>query len=495
MLSVCRIEKIEFMRSIVAKSVTAAAITLMLLSCNTSVPIGKHPDNPHYFIFKGKPLLLITTDQHYGAVINLDFDYIRFLDRLQEYGMNLTRIYPGGYVEMKDSYTKGNPLGPAPDRFILPWKKSAEEGANQFLGKYKYDLDQWDPEYFRRLKDFVYQASVRDIIVEIAFFNGMYDDRWMMQPLFHTNNLQGVGKGDFKLFTTLADPVLAGYQAEYVKKIASELYKFDNVIYDISDEPEMQHRESYDWNSLMLDALISVDKNRHIYGETANSASPDFTGDSRTSWIPTEYISPMENTLDNDYSDNKPIVDVETAYYSYWYGDNPVEESRAESWYGMVGGLAGFIQLNSDFSTFNPSGKGTGTQDTILPQKRILMDFMKSLDFIKMKKFTGFTVADSLVLARGIAEPGNKYAIYLFHGTRKWEEWPQGSTASRFNVNTGQFIDTVSLNVTTGKYKVEWINPSSGAVMKSSDCECSNGSMILDTPLYTTDIAIRIRRL
>ena len=248
------------MNSIILKSICSVAFAILIASCNTNTPIDKHPDNPHYFIYKGKPLVLITTDQHYGAVINLDFDYIAFLDRLQEYGMNLTRIYPGGYIEMKDMYTEGNPLGPAPDRFILPWKKSGEEGANPNLGKYKYDLDQWDNEYFRRLKDFVYQASVRNIIVEIAFFNGMYDDRWTMQPLYNTNNIQGVGKGDFKLFTTMADPVLAGYQTEYVKKIATELYKFDNIIYDISDEPEMQHKESYDWNSALLDALISVDQ-------------------------------------------------------------------------------------------------------------------------------------------------------------------------------------------------------------------------------------------
>ena len=123
-------------------------------------------------------MVLITTDQHYGAVLNLDFDYVPFLDRLHEYGMNLTRIYPGAYVEMKDQYAKGNPLGPAPDRYILPWKKSTVSGANTNLGIYKYDLDTWDEEYFKRLKDYVHQAALRDIIVEIAFFNGMYDDRW-----------------------------------------------------------------------------------------------------------------------------------------------------------------------------------------------------------------------------------------------------------------------------------------------------------------------------
>ena len=143
-----------------------------------SGPIRKHADNPHYFAYKGKPLVLITTDEHYGAVINLDFDYIPFLDRLHEYGMNLTRIYPGGIIELKDQYAKGNPLGPAPGRFLLPWKQSVVKGANKNLGTYKYDLDAWDEAYFRRLKDYVHQAALRDIIVEIAFFNGMYKDRW-----------------------------------------------------------------------------------------------------------------------------------------------------------------------------------------------------------------------------------------------------------------------------------------------------------------------------
>jgi hypothetical protein len=235
-----------------------------------------------------------------------------------------------------------------------------------------------------------------------------------------------------------------------------------------------------------------VDHFRHLYGETANSASPDFTGDKRTSWIPTEYISPMEKTLDTDYEDNKPIVDVETAYYSYWYGAHPVEESRTESWFGMLGGLAGFIHLNSDFSTSNPSAKGTSTLDTILPQKRVLMNFMNSLDFIKMEKFTGFAVSDSLVLTRGIAEAGKQYALYLFHGSRKWEEWPQGPTASRVNVDINWFRDTITVDAVRGKYKVEWIHPASGTVMKSYDIESEDGSLLLDTPLYQCDIALRM---
>ena len=156
--------------------------------------------------------------------------------------------------------------------------------------------------------------------MEIAFFNGMYDDRWAAQPLYHANNIQGVGTCEFPQFTTLADKPLVEAQLKYVKKIASELMEFDNLIYDISDEPEMQKQDSWAWNSAMLDALISVDHYKHMYGETAHSASPDFTKDKRISWLPTEYISPMEATLDQDYTNGKPIIDVETAYYPSWYG-------------------------------------------------------------------------------------------------------------------------------------------------------------------------------
>ena len=40
-----------------------------------SQPLSLHPNNPHYFMFKEKPFLLITSAEHYGAVLNNDFDY------------------------------------------------------------------------------------------------------------------------------------------------------------------------------------------------------------------------------------------------------------------------------------------------------------------------------------------------------------------------------------------------------------------------------------
>ena len=38
--------------------------------------IALHPDNPHYFLWRGKPTILVTSGEHYGALLNLDFDYM-----------------------------------------------------------------------------------------------------------------------------------------------------------------------------------------------------------------------------------------------------------------------------------------------------------------------------------------------------------------------------------------------------------------------------------
>ena len=37
---------------------------------SVAFPIRLHPDNPHYFLWRGKPTVLITSGEHYGAVMN-----------------------------------------------------------------------------------------------------------------------------------------------------------------------------------------------------------------------------------------------------------------------------------------------------------------------------------------------------------------------------------------------------------------------------------------
>jgi len=54
------------------------------------------PDNPHYFLYQGKPTLLITSGEHYGAVLNRAFRLPEVPGELQHDGLNLTRTFVGG---------------------------------------------------------------------------------------------------------------------------------------------------------------------------------------------------------------------------------------------------------------------------------------------------------------------------------------------------------------------------------------------------------------
>ena len=50
----------------------------------------------HYFLWRGQPTVLITSGEHYGAVLNADFDYVKYLDTLAADKLNLTRTWTGG---------------------------------------------------------------------------------------------------------------------------------------------------------------------------------------------------------------------------------------------------------------------------------------------------------------------------------------------------------------------------------------------------------------
>ena len=144
-------------------------------------PIRLHPANPHYFLFRGKAMALITSGEHYGAVFNADFDYHRYLATLAADGLNYTRLFGGSYLEVpgKSFGILRNDLAPLVGRFIAPWARSGAAGYAG--GGNKFDLERWDTEYFRRYRDFLSEAAKREIIVEVTLFSSSYDERqWIL---------------------------------------------------------------------------------------------------------------------------------------------------------------------------------------------------------------------------------------------------------------------------------------------------------------------------
>ncbi len=491
------------------KKLQIFVLFLLLLSCRQtqireSGPITLHPDNPHYFLYHGNPLFLITSDQHYGAVTNIDFDYTTFLDTLAAYGMNFTRIYPGAYIEKDGEYMPDNNLGARNGRQILPWVKTDVPGAHEVLGGYKLDLDKWNEDYFKRLKDFISKARDRDIIVDIAFFNGMYPDRWEFQPMYHNNNIQGIGNCVFNEVQTLKDTALAKRHIEYVKKITREVNEFDNVILDICDEPFQDgcQPELYNpWISKMIDAITGTESslpNKHLIAQTIDSHTRggpgDFSDDKRVSVLMNEYTWGIAN-LDKEYLHNKPMVLIETAYYPYYDGDK-IAASRVEAWEFLAGGGAGFMQLNGLYSTFNAGAAGTENSN-LLGQLKILKGFINSYDFIRMKQDTNF-IAGGIpenAFVRAISEPGKQYMFYIHHskyGCWFWEPMQMGAC---YTVIPGNYYNDLAFEFEPGTYTAQWINPETGAIIDSKNFTHEGGERIFHTPLYKVDIAFRLKSI
>jgi hypothetical protein len=493
-------------------SLAIVLILITVVSVNSQVTVSK--TNPHYLFYKNKPVILITSDHHYGAVIDLDFDFIKYLGYLSENSLNLTRIYPGGMFEPSDKYLPGNPLGPRPGRQLLPWLKSGQPGASPILAEpdkpsFKYDLDKWNPEYFARLKAFVKLAHDRNIIVEIPFFNGMYADCWPLMAMYHDNNIQNAGQYEAKdcgLFTTTnkLNIDVIKYQKEYIKKIVTELNDFDNLIYDICDEPSLQGLPGGSiiirpdslitpWINAMKDAYLQAEDplpKKHILGQTVQNLSPDLSGEQWCMWLPTEYVSPAEKALKLDYSRNKPIINVETNYFgmSLTKSAYSADAVRLEGWWFILGGGAGLINLNGEFFRGNESG-GKITRTQIVPQKKILKEFMNHLDLNGLSRFNDFSVSRAGVLSSGIAEKGKQYAIYLFNAA------PDSEWGSNFVPNPASYCDTLTINnVPAASYLAEWTAPVSGAIKGSEMLKWKGGDLKLITPVYSLDIALLIKK-
>lgn len=476
----------------------------IVLSCagEKHSPISVYPGNPHYFLYKDKPEMLITSAEHYGAVVNRKFDYNKYFDWLASYGLNYTRIYPGYLTEPPDKWIKGNTLGLKSDEVIMPWKRSNEPG--YAMGGNKFDLDHWDKDFFDRLKDFIGSAAKRDIIVEICFFNAQYDDCWPLCPLYYRNNIQQVGNCNFNTAQTLNDTALLMRESDYVARIVREVNNFDNVILEICDEPVINGTplsEAGQWLDHMIGIVINTEKklpNKHLVAQQVEgplNGPCDFSTDPRVSVITCQYdyraygeqLGGLKG-IDLKYDIDKPIELNETYYYPRWYKGDSIGDSRVEAWEFIAGGGSAFNHLNGQYTVGNPSGNTPDNQQ-VCNTLKVLKDFMHSFDFTRMKPDTQFVaggIPDSS-FCRGMSWKGNQYALYIHHSRCT-------SDSAAYTVIPGRYRHDLLLDLPDGNYTAEWIDPATGMVQTVELADAGNGLKKITTPVYSVDIALRIKK-
>jgi hypothetical protein len=465
-------------------------VALLLAATSASLaaePIRLHPGNPHYFQFRGRPAILVTGGEHYGAVLNLDFDYVKYLDELKSKGLNLTRTFTGAYREVpKDFNIARNTLAPAPGRFICPWPEVTQD---------KFDLKRWNEAYFRRLKDFVAQAGRRGVVVELVLFCPYYQDSmWAASPLNATNNVNGIGKLKRTEALTLNNGELFAVQEAMVRRIVAELKDFDNLYYEICNEPYFGG-VTIEWQHRIADIITSAETSfsaRHLIAQNIANGSKKIEDPHPAVSIFNFHYSRPPDSVAMNYHLNKVIGYDETGFDGT--GDAAY---RIQAWDFIIAGGAVYSHLDFSFTAghedgsfqYPPAQPGGGTA-TLRNQFRILKQFMERFDFIRMAPHNDVLRGEMPEGAstRVLAEPEKAYAIYVHHGRVVKDAKP------RYQVDASRRSASLRLALPAGPYQAEWIDTKSGAPAKRERFSSSGAEHTLVSPDYSEDIALRIRR-
>jgi hypothetical protein len=470
----------------------------------TIQPVRLHPANPHYFLFRGQAMALVTSGEHYGAVLNADFDYHKYLATLEADGLNYTRLFGGSYVEVpgKTFEILRNDLAPLAGRFIAPWARSNTPGYAG--GGNKLDLERWNPEYFARFRDFLSEAAKRGIVVEVTLFSSSYDEKqWQMSALNPTNNINGTDAVEWKKLHTLENGNILAYQERYARKLVSEANGFDNVIFEIQNEPWSDQpaladvvnpylrppgRDTYP-NSVDLADELSLAWQERVAGwiasEEASLPNQHLTAQNYCNFrlpvrrllsgvdiINFHYAYPEAVSL--NYGLGKAISYDETGFLG-----REDDAYLRQAWNFMLSGGSVFNSLDYSFTPshedgtdLEPNGPGGGGPG-LRRELRILAQFLRSLTLADLRPDSGTVKHAAGVVARVLSAPGKQYAIYL----------------------DGSGPADVTLDLPPGKYAGGWSNVRTGNLEKAEKFDHGGGDKVLRAPDFSRGIALRLDKV
>lgn len=479
-----------------------SALLFSLVINAGAAPLSIHPDNPYYFLYDGKPAVLIGSGEHYGAFINLDFDCDVYLETMEEEGQNLTRVFTGSYVEKIGAFgILKNSLAPDKNRFQPPWARSETPG--YVNGGNKFDLDKWNPEYFIRLKDFIKKAGDHGIIVELVLFSSIYEvDNWRLMPFHPANNINGTNLDDYRKCNTLDNGKIFSFQEQMVRKIVRELNEFDNVYYEIQNEPwpdqadpagvvlehlkddklpdpwqnmvNLASEASLKWQKTISEIITDEEKTlskKHLIAQNyCNFLYPVPQVGENISVLNFHYALPQ--CVDVNLGWKRPVAFDESGFA----GPGP-DVYRRQAWRFIASGGSVFNGLDYSFYPGFENGKGElfgpgGGGSELRLQLAVLRRFIESFDLRGLHPDKTTISHHPGFFIYLLSDPGKQYACYL----------------------EGRGTGTLTMQLPSGEYEVKWIEVQTGEVLRKDELNHhQQGPVVLHTPDSTGELALDIR--
>lgn len=478
-----------------------------------------HPGNAKYFLFRGKPLALITATEHYGSVLNRSFDFVKYLNDAAEKKMTLTRTFLL-FRELQSARNPSSPCKPESPDYIAPWPRTGPGKAMD--GEPIYDLEQWNPEYFERLRRFLSLASEKGIVVELTLFSNTYADNiWALNPLRAQNNKQRIGNVEWPDYLSLNDGKLVQQQVSYARKIIQETSGFDNIYYEICNEPgggvanhvapEGVDAWQREMARLIRDELRRLGRSHLVFGQEAFRYTPKFAfGVDKTfqeNMVDAVNVHPLPNTIFNGrsyqlghfmsselmlsevrdfcqavYSQSKPVVLDEDNTASMYRDPAGWTIHRKRAWTALLNACH-YDYIDFSITVGRESGSAESSKQ-IRSWMRYLSEFMDSFDFIHAKLLPNFvTGAPQHVVWSALGEEGQDYVAYLADAREVTDPAVGNPIAG-----------SVSFDLPPGRFSVRLYSPVSGTYSPAIQIH-GGKSAALDLAPFKQDLVIRATRV
>ncbi len=276
-------------------------------------PLRVHPTNRRYFGDGQGRAVYLTGSHTWNSLVDLGptdppprFDFPAYLGFLDRYGHNFVRLWTW---ELLNWNTAANQEKRRQVHTMRPLPYARTGPGEAVDGKPKFNLTQFDPEYFERLRTRVSAARDRGIYVSVMLFEGwglqMVEGSWKQHPFHPENNVSGVGGGvaEGVDIHTLKHARIREIQEAYVRKVLDTVNDMDNVLYEISNE---NHPASTEWQYAMIRFVKEYERGKskqHPVGMTFQYKG----GSNRTLFdSPADWISPNP---EGGYRDDPPAAD------------------------------------------------------------------------------------------------------------------------------------------------------------------------------------------
>jgi len=416
--------------------------------------IKPYAKNPRYWQYKGKPVLLLGGSKT-DHIFLLD-DLKTHLDEMQAVGAN--------YVRNTMSQREGRDLKP-----------------HKLLPDGKFDLDQWNQEYWKRFQNMLKWTAEREVFVQIEVWdrfdystrnwetspwnpdnnvNYTYEQTGFaseypehsardLQPFFHS--IKGMARYSKKL------DLIRMHQEAFVAKMLSYSLDYGHVLYCMDNETSTPAEWGKYWIQFikakaaekgvtvcttdMFDDAFEAEEAQHtpiIFNDAEHYMFADISQvNSRnydeTHWERLQWLLRQVNT--------HPRPSNHTKIYGSGYksfGTGGPEDGVERFWRNILGGSAS--------ARFHRPDSGNGLNDFAkgsIKAARILESLIKFWDITPQMGLLSDRETNEAYLA---AKPGERYALYFTNG---------GSVG-------------LDLSDATGSFDVTWISVSMGVRTRTS---------------------------